>query len=124
MAATMRRCRGAGEEIPLGVARVRLEVPLRLQRGARVRGDRACAALASVAGTVQVAFRDALDAAGIHRQATLHTLRHSFATHLLAQGTDICTIQQLLRHRHLDATMIYTHVHQAVRGTVSPLDRF
>lgn len=74
--------------------------------------------------TVQSAFRQALAEVGNHRQATLHTLRHSFATHLLAQGTDIRTIQQLLGHRHLDTTMIYTHVGQAVQGTVSPLDRF
>jgi hypothetical protein len=59
---------------------------------------------------VQRAVRDAVRASGISQRATCHTFRHSFATHLLEDGTDIRTLQELLRHADVLTTMIYTHV--------------
>jgi len=73
---------------------------------------------------LQKAFKVAAGKAGITKQASVHTLRHSFATHLLENGYDIRTIQELLGHRNLQTTMIYTHVApKNVLGVRSPLDR-
>lgn len=71
----------------------------------------------------QKRFRGAVEEAGIVKPATIHTLRHSFATHLLEDGYDIRTIQELLGHRDVQTTMIYTHVATRNRlGVRSPLD--
>ena len=72
---------------------------------------------------VQRAVGRAARASGIDKRVTSHTFRHSFATHLLERGHDIRTIQELLGHRDVATTMIYTHVlSHGARGVRSPLD--
>jgi integrase len=73
---------------------------------------------------LQKALKKAVLAAGLTKKVSCHTLRHTFATHLLEAGYDIRTVQELLGHQDVSTTMIYTHVLQRGPGGVqSPLDR-
>lgn len=73
--------------------------------------------------TLRRAFKRAAEQARIHKHVGPHTLRHSFASHLLAAGTDIRTIQTLLGHKNIETTMIYTHVTPDYKNVCSPLDQ-
>ena len=74
--------------------------------------------------SIQKAFQRARSDAGIHKEATVHTLRHSFATHLLEQGVNLFTIKELLGHKSIKSTLIYLHLQNpGTAKIVNPLDQ-
>ena len=74
--------------------------------------------------TIQKVFKGAKESAAITKKATVHTLRHCFATHLMENGVDLLTIKKLMGHRSIQTTLRYVHVrHEHVRAVVSPLDK-
>ena len=73
--------------------------------------------------SVQKAVKKAAKLAGINKRVTCHTFRHSFATHLLENGYDIRTVQELLGHKDVRTTMVYTHIlNRGAMAVRSPLD--
>lgn len=73
--------------------------------------------------SIQKAFQRAREKASIRKEVTVHTLRHSFATHLLEQGVNLFTIKELLGHKSIKATLIYLHLQQPGQKIVNPLDQ-
>ena len=78
--------------------------------------DKSTAAAKSMPhSSVQIAFKEALKKSNIHKRASVHTLRHSYATHLLQKGVDLRLIQEYLIHESVETTMIYTQLTQPVQ---------